>query len=114
MRWIGEGPHIAIFDILFDLGYDPSDVESPRSGSWPKPCDPNWISEEMTPDPFFIEMMSEFVKRDPGKIISMTFVYNFDTMADTQQSLAALPICNTRSSATLLKRFGDFLALCTR
>ena len=63
---------MALFDTLFDLEYDPSILESPRPGLWPKPCDPNWISEEITPDPFFIELMSEFVKRDPGKCIFTT------------------------------------------
>ncbi|KAK8875182.1 26S proteasome non-ATPase regulatory subunit 10 [Apiospora arundinis] len=61
---IGEGPHMAIFQELIDLGFDSSDIASPELKKWPTPCDPNWISEACTPDPFFTEMLSILVASD--------------------------------------------------
>ncbi|KAK8021807.1 hypothetical protein PG990_006945 [Apiospora arundinis] len=61
---IGEGPHMAIFQELIDLGFDSSDIASPDPKKWPTPCDPNWISEACTPDPFFTEMLSILVASD--------------------------------------------------
>ncbi|KAK7990081.1 tRNA (cytosine(34)-C(5))-methyltransferase [Apiospora arundinis] len=61
---IGEGPHMAIFQELIDLGFDSSNIASPELKKWPTPCDPNWISEACTPDPFFTEMLSILVASD--------------------------------------------------
>ncbi|KAK9424960.1 hypothetical protein SUNI508_13281 [Seiridium unicorne] len=63
-RWIGEGPHLAVLEELLALGFDPGNLEVPLVESWPQPCDPNWISEKATPDPFFIQYLAMMVSVD--------------------------------------------------
>ncbi|KXH41656.1 hypothetical protein CNYM01_09833 [Colletotrichum nymphaeae SA-01] len=53
-KWIGEGPHLYLLEFLLDLGYDVSGVVGDFQ-DWPALSSPNWISEAITPDPFFIE-----------------------------------------------------------
>ncbi|KAK1701949.1 hypothetical protein BDP67DRAFT_453807 [Colletotrichum lupini] len=53
-QWIGEGPHLYLLELLLDLGYDVSGVVGDFQ-DWPALSSPNWISEAITPDPFFIE-----------------------------------------------------------
>ncbi|KFY61367.1 hypothetical protein V496_05056 [Pseudogymnoascus sp. VKM F-4515 (FW-2607)] len=65
-HWIGEGPHLSAVEELLDHGYDVSLVNSQSLLSWPEPSNPCWISEEITPDPFFIELIGKCVKNDPS------------------------------------------------
>jgi hypothetical protein len=58
---------------VFRIGFDPWDLEDPQFRDWPAPCDPNWISERWTPDPFFLEIMAQLVLRDPGEFCSGYF-----------------------------------------
>ncbi|KAK1508815.1 hypothetical protein CABS01_08045 [Colletotrichum abscissum] len=53
-QWIGKGPHLYLLELLLDLGYDVSGVVGDFQ-DWPALSSPNWISEAITPDPFFIE-----------------------------------------------------------
>ncbi|KAK8087371.1 hypothetical protein PG994_002345 [Apiospora phragmitis] len=64
-HWIGEAPHMAIFGELLNHGFDSSEMGSPEPKKWPKPCDPNWISEELTQDPFFTKLLSMLLVSDP-------------------------------------------------
>ncbi|KAF6820638.1 hypothetical protein CMUS01_11527 [Colletotrichum musicola] len=62
-KWIGEGPHLHLLHELLNLGFDAADLDAQ---DWPQPCDPNWISEKLTPDPFFIEYISLLCKDNQG------------------------------------------------
>ncbi|KAL4976301.1 hypothetical protein BDW66DRAFT_159847 [Aspergillus desertorum] len=57
-KWIGEGPHIDLLEAILACGFDPGAIHSPVYEEWPSPCSPNWIAEELTPDPFFIDYLA--------------------------------------------------------
>ncbi|KAJ5464123.1 hypothetical protein N7475_007258 [Penicillium sp. IBT 31633x] len=42
-------------------------TDSPLFVNWPAPCSPDWISEEATPDPFFLEYLASLLKACPGE-----------------------------------------------
>ncbi|KAG9254348.1 uncharacterized protein F5Z01DRAFT_723527 [Emericellopsis atlantica] len=64
---IGEGPHLGLLESLLSLGIDLPEV---AGNDWPAPCSPNWISESLTPDPFFIEYLDLLRKNNQGKELS--------------------------------------------
>lgn len=64
--WIGEGRHIDLLVAILECGFDPGDIDSPLFAKWPSPCSPNWRSEEIAPDPFFIEYLAILVMSCPG------------------------------------------------
>ncbi|KAM7190127.1 hypothetical protein V8F20_009857 [Naviculisporaceae sp. PSN 640] len=64
-RWIGEGPHLDLLDAILECGFDTTTVHSPLWEQWPASCSPNWISEQYTPDPFFVEYLATLVKDNP-------------------------------------------------
>ncbi|KAL0765258.1 hypothetical protein CaCOL14_012007 [Colletotrichum acutatum] len=64
-KWIGEGPHLDLLAILIDLGYDISGVVGDFC-DWPALSSPNWISERLTPDPFFIEYFRIVCEHNQG------------------------------------------------
>ncbi|KAL4736627.1 hypothetical protein BDV11DRAFT_10110 [Aspergillus similis] len=65
-RWIGEGPHIDLLEAILAYGFDPGSIESPVYEEWPSPCSPNWMAEELTPDPFFIDYLALLANASPG------------------------------------------------
>ncbi|KAJ5809520.1 uncharacterized protein N7503_001738 [Penicillium pulvis] len=52
--------------MILDYGFDPSNIASPLFQRWPQPLSPNWIAEEITPDPFFIEYLAMIADSSPG------------------------------------------------
>ena len=54
-------------DMLLDNGYDVSVVNSQSLVRWPQGCDPDWCGEDITPDPFFIELIGKCVRNDPSE-----------------------------------------------
>jgi hypothetical protein len=66
-NWIGEGRHLNLLDAILQAGFEPSGTDSPLFQKWPNSCSPNWISEELTPDPFFLEYLTILVKASPGE-----------------------------------------------
>ncbi|CAH0043392.1 unnamed protein product [Clonostachys solani] len=64
--WIGEGPHFPLLNELFDYGFDVNSLGCPNVLDWPRPCSPNWISEEQTHDPFFIKYISILCEQSQG------------------------------------------------
>lgn len=67
-EWIGEGDHMYLLRRILDFGFDPSIIDCPLVKNWPRMSNPNWWSEEHTPDPFFIEYMACLVKDNPGEM----------------------------------------------
>ena len=65
-RWIGEGRHLYLLDLILEYGFNPSNIDSPLFEQWPAPCSPGWQWEEGTPDPFYIEYIATLVKDNPG------------------------------------------------
>jgi hypothetical protein len=65
--WIGEGRHLDLLDIILELGFDPSGADSPLFQDWPSTCSPDWKSERVTPDPFFLEYFATISKETAGK-----------------------------------------------
>ncbi|KAJ5519890.1 hypothetical protein N7463_000343 [Penicillium fimorum] len=65
--WIGEGRHLDLLDSILESGFDPSMTDSPPLKKWPAPCSPDWISEEFTQDPFFLEYLATLLKACPGE-----------------------------------------------
>ncbi|KAL4893772.1 hypothetical protein BDV59DRAFT_23774 [Aspergillus ambiguus] len=65
-NWIGEGRHLHLLSTILEYGFDPGCIESPVYEDWPSTCNPNWISEEFTPDPFFIDYLAILVNASPG------------------------------------------------
>ncbi|KAH7011068.1 hypothetical protein EDB80DRAFT_890962 [Ilyonectria destructans] len=65
-EWIGEGPHLDWLQHLLDLKYDATVVDSPTAQDWPQPCSPNWIAEDIAPDPFFIEYLGLLCRDNQG------------------------------------------------
>lgn len=65
--WIGEGRHLDLLNIVLELGFDPTGADSPLFRDWPSACSPDWISEEVTPDPFFLEYLATIATENPGK-----------------------------------------------
>lgn len=66
-KWIGEGPHLYLLEVLLDLGYDISGVVGDFQ-DWPALSSPNWISESHVPDPFFIEYFQIVCEYNQGKL----------------------------------------------
>ncbi|KXH39676.1 hypothetical protein CSAL01_03000 [Colletotrichum salicis] len=64
-KWIGDGPHLDLLETLLHLGYNVSEVVGDFQ-DWPQLSSPNWISEEHTPDPFFIEYFGIVCKHNQG------------------------------------------------
>ncbi|CAG9985666.1 unnamed protein product [Clonostachys byssicola] len=64
--WIGEGPHMPLLNELLDYGFDVNRLSCPSVLDWPQPCSPNWISEELTNDPFFITYISILCEQSQG------------------------------------------------
>ncbi|KAK1594612.1 uncharacterized protein LY79DRAFT_134485 [Colletotrichum navitas] len=62
-KWIGEGPHIDLLETLLALGFDATVVDTQN---WPEVSSPNWLSESMTPDPFFVEYISTLCQDNQG------------------------------------------------
>jgi hypothetical protein len=58
---------MALLHDLIHLGFDASDIEAPSFSHWPEPCSPNWIAEDITPDPFFVGWIAENLKVCPGE-----------------------------------------------
>lgn len=71
MGWIGEGPHIDMLSELLRHGLLPSEADGHELSRWPQPCDPSWISEEVTPDPFFLGVLEDLVYYDQGMFESV-------------------------------------------
>jgi len=65
-RWVGEGWHLDLLKDILEYGFDASLIDSPLASNWPLPCDPNWKSEQDTPDPFFVEYLGIIAKHSPG------------------------------------------------
>lgn len=57
-----------MLETLLDLGFDPTVIDSPNVQDWPEPSSPNWIAEEYTPDPFFIECQNMLLRDNQGYI----------------------------------------------
>lgn len=55
-----------LLQLLVDFGFDANNIDSPLFGLWPMPCSPDWFSEALAPDPFFIDYIAILVKTDPG------------------------------------------------
>jgi hypothetical protein len=67
-NWVGEGPHLQLLEILLELGFDASLVDSPHAQDWPEPSSPNWWAEGLTPDPFFVEYQSMLLRDNQGRV----------------------------------------------
>ncbi|KAH7308657.1 hypothetical protein B0I35DRAFT_442370 [Stachybotrys elegans] len=87
LRLIGDGPHLALFETLFELGLDPLALEGPRAALWPEP-QPNWVCEDLTLDPFFIKLISKFVSIDHEYGNSSKIQYQI--LCDPEQALSSL------------------------
>lgn len=51
---------------LLSGGYDVSLVNSQSLLKWPQGLDSQWISEDLTPDPLFLDLIRDCVNNDPG------------------------------------------------
>lgn len=67
-KWIGEGPHLDLLEELMHLDFDAGEVEAQK---WPEPCSPNWRSESVTSDPFFVEYISILCKDNQGVLYKL-------------------------------------------
>ncbi|KAL4798546.1 hypothetical protein BDV19DRAFT_396470 [Aspergillus venezuelensis] len=65
-RWIGKGPHLDLLQVILAYGFDPCSIDSPAYEEWPSPCSPDWIANEIAPDPFFIEYLAILADASPG------------------------------------------------
>ncbi|KAK1547610.1 hypothetical protein CPAR01_01577 [Colletotrichum paranaense] len=81
-QWIGEGPHFYLLELLLDLGYDVSGVVGDFQ-DWPALSSPNWISEAITPDPFFIEYFKIVCTHNQG-FAGMTPLHEAILLESTQ------------------------------
>ncbi|KAK0379644.1 hypothetical protein CLIM01_02971 [Colletotrichum limetticola] len=81
-KWIGEGPHLDLLEILLDLGYDISGVVGDFQ-DWPTLSSPNWISEGHVPDPFFIEYFRIVCQYNQG-FAGMTPLHEAVLLGSTQ------------------------------
>jgi hypothetical protein len=57
-----------LLEILLDLGFDATVIDSPHVQDWPEPSSPDWIAEYLTPDPFFVEYQSMLLRDNQGKL----------------------------------------------
>ncbi|KIN05249.1 hypothetical protein OIDMADRAFT_51065 [Oidiodendron maius Zn] len=67
-RWIGEGPHLELLEILLNVGFDATVIDSPRTQDWPEPSSPDWLAEGLAPDPFFVEYQSMLLRDNQGRL----------------------------------------------
>jgi hypothetical protein len=67
-KWIGEGPHLKLLEILLDLGFDTTVIDSPHAQDWPEPSSPDWRAEDLAPDPFFVEYQRRLLRDNQGKL----------------------------------------------
>jgi hypothetical protein len=69
-KWIGRGPHLQLLEILLDLGFDATLIDSPHTQDWPEPflTDCRWDGPDLMPDPFFIEYQSMLLRDNQGKL----------------------------------------------
>lgn len=94
MAWIGEGLHMYLVQELLDHGLDLVEPNIHVMDQWPRACDPNWISEEITPDPFFVEIFARLVRVFPGMFSSCRTAIR---LRDSSISLTAPDSGNTNS-----------------
>ena len=91
-RWIGEGPHLELLEILLGLGFDATVIDSPHSQDWPEPASPNWIAEGLAPDPFFVEYQGMLLGDNQGKLYSFTFRRQQSYTYHLSQGLLTIPL----------------------
>ncbi|PVI05472.1 ankyrin [Periconia macrospinosa] len=63
MQWVETDMHIAIYKELFNLGFDPTDLESPRLEHWRAFSPSDLLS--ITQDAFFLDLLTDFMALDP-------------------------------------------------
>jgi hypothetical protein len=67
-KWIGEGPHLELLEILLELDFDATVIDSPLAQNWPAPSSPDWIAEGLAPDPFFVEYQKLLLRNNQGRL----------------------------------------------
>lgn len=67
-KWIGDAPHLELLEVLLDLGFDATLIDSPHARDWPEPSSPSWFAEVETPDPFFVQYQSMLLKDNQGRL----------------------------------------------
>jgi hypothetical protein len=69
-NWSGEGPYLQLLEILLELGFDATLIDSPHAQDWPEPflTDCGWDGPGLMPDPFFIEYQSMLLRDNQGKL----------------------------------------------
>lgn len=55
-----------MLDTILKHGFSPSVIEPPAATRWPTPCDLNWMSKALTPDPFFVDYFALILSYEPG------------------------------------------------
>lgn len=65
-KWIGEGHHLYLLNSVLRHGFAPSSIDAPAANQWPQPCSPDWRSESLTPDPFFVDYFASILGYEPG------------------------------------------------
>lgn len=64
-RWIGEGWHLHLLNTILDHGFAPVGLDPPAPDRWPEPCNPDWICERITADPFFLDYFALILRYEP-------------------------------------------------
>ena len=67
-KWIEEGPQLELLEILLDLGFDATMIDSPHAQDWPEPSSLDCLGEDFAHDPFFVEYQSMLLKDNQGKL----------------------------------------------
>lgn len=88
--WIGEGRHLDLLEMILDNGFDPSNIASPLFQKWPQLSSPDWIAENITPDPFFIEYLAIIADISPGE---------FGYISDHWQLLTKARVCGCHGTS---------------
>ncbi|KAK8133655.1 lysophospholipase- variant 1 [Apiospora sp. TS-2023a] len=66
IEWTNPGDYLVLIDELFDLGFDPMDLENPHSGGFPGISE--WLmgpQRRQLSDQFFVRLVSKMIDLDP-------------------------------------------------
>lgn len=104
-KWIGEGPHLDLLDIVLKHGFAPSAIDPPAANQWPRPHDPNWISESETRDPFFVDYFGLIVAYEP-RFTGVTELQEL-ILTDTAHTLLDAHVSNQKEFCSSVNFLGQ-------
>lgn len=71
---------MSLIELLIDIGIDFYSIEDIALSSWPRACDPDWQSERITEDPFFVQVLAMINGQYPGMLSAVILILSTDSL----------------------------------